>query len=248
MHMPVLAILLLAVQSHPKLDSASVSRVLAQLKTSDSIVCALAGQALTNYGGFRGWGYADPGMPMPRPMPTPMPMPNGGGGGGGHINFNIDEASDGIDRATLGAFRAMIRDENRCVRNIAARVLGSHGGSGTYELFLGLLREARTDLRETGALGLGELEDTRAIGPLSDVLGRDAEPSVRMTAAWALGEIEDMRAVRPLSVALNDASLDVRLAAVWALGEIEDADAVPILITATKDRDPRLRQAAAWLP
>src|ERR1700694_3985661 len=222
MHLPFLAVLLLAVQSHPPLDSASVARVLAQLKTSDSTVCALAGEALTNYGGFWGWASADPGMPMPRPMPTPMPLPGGGGGGGGgEVRVDMHERSSGVDPATLRAFRAVIRDDNRCVRNIAARVLGRHGGSGTYELFFALLRDARADLRETGALGLGELDDSRAIGPLSDALTGDAEAAVRMTAAWALGEIDEKVAIDALARALRDRAPEVRRTAAWALGQVE---------------------------
>src|SRR6266850_4290354 len=271
---PLFASLLLVVQNRPPLDSATVTRVLNQLKASDSTVCALAGQALTNYGGFWGHAFADPGMPMPQPMPTPMPMP-GGGGGGFHVNMH--ENTRDMDPAVLRAFRAVIRDDNRCVRNIAVRVLGNHGGSESYNLFIGMLRNARADFRETGALGLGEREDSRAIGPLSDALSGDDSPAVRMTAAWALGEIGektsitaltralgdrapevqrtaawalgeigDKGAVRPLGAALGDPVLEVRLTAVWALGEIEDASAVPLLVTATKDRDPRVRQQAAW--
>ena len=271
---PLLASLLLVVQNRPALDSATVTRLLNQLKASDSAVCALAGEALTNYGGFWGHAFADPGMPMPQPMPTPMPMP---GGGPGEVHVDIHENTRDMDPAVLRAFRAVIRDDNRCVRNIAARVLGNHGGSESYGLFTGMLKDARADFRETGALGLGELQDSRAITPLSDALSGDASPVVRMTAAWALGEIgektaidalaralgdrapevrrtaawalgelNDKRAVRPLSAALNDAVLEVRLEAVWALGEIEDASAVPLLATATKDRDPRVRQQAAW--
>src|SRR5438093_4888147 len=136
---PLLVSLLLVVQNRPALDSATVTRVLNQLKTSDSSVCALAGQALTNYGGFWGHRFADPGMPMPQPMPTPMPMP-GGGGGGFHVNMH--ENTRDMDPAVLRAFRAVIRDGNRCVRNIAARVLGNRGGSESYNLFIGMLKDA----------------------------------------------------------------------------------------------------------
>src|SRR5437762_5094167 len=85
---PLLASLLLVVQNRPALDSATVTRVLTQLKASDSAVCVLAGEALTNYGGFWGHAPADPGMPMPQPMPTPMPMPGGGGGRGVHPDMH----------------------------------------------------------------------------------------------------------------------------------------------------------------
>ena len=192
---PLLASLLLVVQNRPALDSATVTRVLNQLQASDSTVCALAGEALTNYGGFWGHRFADPGMPMPQPMPTPMPMP---GGGPGEVHVDMHENTRDMDPAVLRAFRAVIRDDNRCVRNIAARVLGNHGGSEAYNLFIGMLKDARADFRETGALGLGERQDSRAITPLSDALGSDASPAVRMTAAWALGELEEKIAVAPL--------------------------------------------------
>src|SRR6267143_1704608 len=270
----LLASLLLVVQNRPALDSATVTRVLNQLRTSDSAVCALAGEALTNYGGFWRHAFADPGMPMPQPMPTPMPMP-GGGGAGFHVNMH--ENTRDMDPAVLRAFRAVIRDDNRCVRNIAARVLGNHGGSESYNLFIGMLKDMRADFRETAALGLGEREDSRAISPLSDALSGDASPVVRMTAAWALGEIEektavgaltralgdrapevrrsaawalgeieDKSAVRPLSAALTDDDLQVRLTAIWALGEIEDRGAVAALAAALKDSDPEVRVLTAW--
>src|SRR5438874_5773702 len=84
---PLLASLLLVVQNRPALDSATVTRVLNQLQASDSTVCALAGEALTNYGGFWGHRFADAGMPMPQPMPTPMPMP-GGAPGDVHVDMH----------------------------------------------------------------------------------------------------------------------------------------------------------------
>jgi HEAT repeat protein len=271
-----LAALALVLQERPPLDSATVTRVLSQLKASDSTVCALAGDAITNGWGWRNWGSADQVMPMPQPRPTPMPMP-GGGGAVAAVRMGMHWRSHELDPAVANAFRALIRDDNRCVRNIAARVLGNHGGSASYDLFMGLLRDSRADLRETGALGLGEVQDTRAIGPLSDALrGDDAvavrvraawalgeienkvstdvltralsdrSPDVRRTAAWALGQIEDKQAVQPLSAALNDESAEVRRTAVWALGEIQDASAVSLLASITKDRDAGVREAAAW--
>ena len=218
-------------QSRPPLDSATVTRVLNQLKTTDSTVCALAGEALTNYGGFWGHAFADPGMPMPQPMPTPMPMP--GGAGGMHVDMH--ETRHETDPAVLRAFRAFIRDDNRCVRNIGARVLGNHRGSESYNLFIGMLKDARADFRETGALGLGELEDSRAINPLVAALTDDDSPVVRMTAAWALGEIEEKTAIDPLARALGDRAPEVRRTAAWALGEIEDKRAVRPLSAALND-------------
>ena len=72
----LLAVTGLAAQQPPDAarDSSHVARVLALLETSDSTVCELAGQAISN-----GWGFSwEPRLlptPMPMPMPTPMPMP-----------------------------------------------------------------------------------------------------------------------------------------------------------------------------
>src|SRR5260370_774474 len=126
---PLLASLLFLVQNRPPLASATVARVLSQLRTSDLTVCALAGEALTNHGAFWGHAFADPGMPMPQPMPTPMTMPGGGGGGGSGIHVGMHGNTRAMDPAVLPAFRAVIRDDNRSVRDITARVPGNHGGS-----------------------------------------------------------------------------------------------------------------------
>src|SRR2546427_13059392 len=56
------------------MDSGAVARVLALLKTSDSTVCELAGQAISNSWGFP-WEPRLVPTPLPMPMPTPMPMP-----------------------------------------------------------------------------------------------------------------------------------------------------------------------------
>src|SRR3989442_10948835 len=79
---PLLASLLLVVQNRPALDSATVTRVLNQLKASDSAVCSLAGEALINYGGVLGAAVSAPRPPPAPPMPAPQPTPGGGAGGG----------------------------------------------------------------------------------------------------------------------------------------------------------------------
>jgi len=119
-----------------------------------------------------------------------------------------------------------------------------------------MLRDAKPGLRETGALGLGELEDSRALGPLSDALG-DAEVTVRARAAGGAGRdrrdggdrpparalktalpryvasrrglwarSKDVRACRPLGDALNDAVARRASDGCVGVGEIEDEAAV----------------------
>jgi len=63
---------------------------------------------------------------MPMPMPTPMPMPMAHLGARPHVRVHVHRGPHwyGEEAGWLGAFRAVLRDDNRCVRNIAARVLG----------------------------------------------------------------------------------------------------------------------------
>ena len=110
----LIAAALVIVQTRPALDSAAVTRVLDQLKASDSTVCALAGEALTGYGGWgwENWGYTDQVMPMPQPTPTPTPMPRGGDGEI-PVPMGMHGRSHDLDPGVLRAFRAMIRDALR---------------------------------------------------------------------------------------------------------------------------------------
>src|SRR6266566_3111317 len=171
----LIAAALVIVQSRPALDSATVTRVLDQLKAGDSTVCALAGEALTGYGGWgwENWGYTDQVMPMPQPTPTPTPTPMPRGGDGEiPVHMGMHGRSHDLDPGVLRAFRAVIRDDNRCVRNIAA-------------------------------WALGEIQDKQAVHPLSVALS-DAAADVRLTAVWALGEIQDASAVPLLANTTKD--------------------------------------------
>ena len=190
----------LAAQQPPDIapDSGRVARVLALLETSDSTVCELAAQSIGNVWGWSWQPQLVP-TPMPMPMPAPMPMPMMRQGSHGprarpHPRVHIRVGWHGADSAALGAFRAVLRDDNRCVRNLAARVLGRARASGSYDAFLALLRDQAPGLRETGALGLSELEDRRALRPLQEAL-RDRDARVRVMAAGAVGAIGDSSSV-----------------------------------------------------
>src|SRR5256884_7297988 len=140
----------LAAQQPPdaRADSARVARVLALLETSDSTVCELGAQAISNAWAWS-WQPQPFATPMPLPMPAPMPMPRMRQGHGPHARVRINHGAGwhGTDSAAFGAFRAVLRDDSRCVRNIAARVLGRAGAPGSYDAFVALLREAAPGLR-----------------------------------------------------------------------------------------------------
>ena len=207
-------------------DSSHLARVLTLLKTSDSTVCELAAQAISNSWDFSGEPRRLP-TPMQMPMPTPMPMPMAMHiGNRPHVRVHVHRGPHwyGEEAGGLGAFRAVLRDDNRCVRNVAARVLGRARSPESYDAFLALLRDPNPGLRETGALGLGELDDRRALRPLQDAL-RDRDAAVRAMAARGVGEIEDSSSVGALTTALGDDAAPVRQTAAWALGQLATTQA-----------------------
>src|SRR3989449_10511089 len=109
------------------MGSGAVARGLALLKTSDSTVCELAGQAISNSWGFPWEPRLFP-TPMPMPMPTPMPMPMAMRMGirVPHVRVHVRHgpAWYGGDAGRSGAVRAGLRGASRCVRDIAARARG----------------------------------------------------------------------------------------------------------------------------
>src|SRR5207247_9276755 len=105
------------------MDSSAVARVLALLKTSDSTVCDLAGQAISNSWGFPGEPRLFP-TPMPMPMPTPMPMPMAMRMGTRvpHVRVHVRHgpAWSGADAVGSGGLRAVLRARSAWRRDPAA--------------------------------------------------------------------------------------------------------------------------------
>lgn len=166
---------------------------------------------------------------------------------------------------------AVLRDA--AVREEATAALVQIGAPAVAPLITAL-KDMDLDKRKRAAAILGEIGDTRAVGPLTaalqdlggpglpaavKALRRIGEPvtgplvaalgdrseQVRQDAAMALGEIGDTDAVEPLVAALGDSSAGVRESAARALGWIGDAQATEPLIAALGDKDWRVRKAAA---
>jgi len=151
-----------------------------------------------------------------------------------------------VDATAVPVLRDALTDSDRCVRRLAAPMLGRVRDPSAMQAMLAALASSDAGIREVGALALGFADDPRSIPPLIERL-RDDSPRVRATVAWALGETEHRDAVRPLVGALADSDPMVRQSAARALGEVEDASAVPPLTDLLKsDRDPAVRRAVAW--
>ena len=113
------------------------------------------------------------------------------------------------------------------------------------EVMLELLKEREVSQRMLAARAFCELEDSRAISPLIDLLA-DVCPLVRVSAAYALGRNTSPDVVEPLIASLHqDWNGYVRKGTVWALGNCRDRRAFQPLIHALKMDIPAVRLWAA---
>lgn len=115
---------LLASQPADLRATSTPSRACSPRCVADPAVCELAPADHQRLGwGWMGNGDDPMPRPMPTPMPTPMPMPFAGRGAGRSAPRTA-RASSGWDARVVDAFRPALRDNSRCVRRIAARVVG----------------------------------------------------------------------------------------------------------------------------
>ena len=86
----------------------------------------------------------------------------------------------------LQAFRGALKDSSRCVRHIAARMVARARPAWAAADFGALAKDADAGLRETGLLGLGELEDPATLGVITAALGdRDVRSGPWPPGRWA---------------------------------------------------------------
>jgi hypothetical protein len=186
-------------------DTASVSRLLGAARGSTTLVCEMVVRTADQRGSWSSWGSV---------------------GGSALVR---DSASSALldwvhqshnDPALVAPLRVALRDDDGCVRRVAASLL-SHvlHPSATDALRAGL-DDARPGTREVAALGLGMANDEGAADALERRLADDTAP-VRRAAAWALGELELKRSIPALlHVLARDPDASVRQAAAWAIGSI----------------------------
>ena len=88
----------------------------------------------------------------------------------------------------------------------------------TFEPLIQDLNSDYVGVRQYAVSALGELNDTRAVGPLILKLKDESEDDfVRASAAKALGKSNDSQAIEPLIHAFRDDSSDIRWGALKAL-------------------------------
>jgi HEAT repeat protein len=187
-------------------DTASVLRLLDGVRGVNPLACELATRSVDMHGSWSRWGSLG-GNPL-----------------------EVDSASaaliawiqrDHKDPAVVPRLRAAMRDNDRCVRRVAASFLGRVEHPSAVSALLSALDDTNADTRYVAVIGLGVADEPP--GALQPLLGRlrDESPAVRRVAAWALGTLEDRQALAPLIELLErDTDPRVRQAAAWAIGRI----------------------------
>jgi len=149
-------------------------------------------------------------------------------------------SSDPVDK-----YISDLQDQNRSIRDEAAKALGELKDDRAVEPLISVLTEDDdNDVRGSAAISLGMINDTRALEPLIEAL-QDQESVVRSSAANGLGWLGDARAAEALIKALKDKSFEVRGLAAMSLGIIRDQQATEPLIEALQDARPEVRINAA---
>ena len=186
-------------------DTASVSRLLRVVRGSNPLVCEMAARAADRHGS---WSY------------------RGSIGGSALV---VDSASSALlewvqhshnDPALVAPLRAAIREDDACVRRVAASLLSNVRHQVASDALREALDDTKAGTREVAALGLGMAHVESSSDALERRLADDAAP-VRRAAAWALGELELKKSIPALvHVLARDPDASVRQAAAWAIGSI----------------------------
>ena len=102
-------------------------------------------------------------------------------------------------------------DPDMRIRIKAIDTLGNAHAKDASGLLIQQLFLRSTDLptKQRILAALGKIGDTRATGPILDILSRDIDPAVRGNAIFALGEIGDRTALPSLESLAKDSPNDV---------------------------------------
>lgn len=147
------------------------------------------------------------------------------------------------DAATIAALIRTLESKELSLRSRAVDRLAEIEIPEVQERLIGALKHANDDVREWAGVGLGEVGDDRAVGPLIAALG-DPGWLVREFALEALGAIADPRSVDAVSRRLGSSDQNERGTAADCLGEIGDLASTASLIKASEDRVETVRAHA----
>jgi hypothetical protein len=191
------------------LDGDAVTALLAGARGTDPVVCTLAVRVLDDrYGWGRGGIDSWSGWPP--------------GGGEAASAVLAQRLMEGVEGAAIAPLAAALRDDDRCVRRLAAPLLGRMRDARAVAALRSALADTAAATRAAAAVGLGFARDGTPGGPALVTALSDASADVRSGAAWALGRREDAAATGPLTALLrHDPDPLVRRMAAWALGRTD---------------------------
>lgn len=93
-----------------------------------------------------------------------------------------------IEASSVPALTTSLKDNDACVRRVAARLLGRSRLPAARARLLEATRDADPATRRLGATGLGYMDDKTLTRDLVRLLD-DRDAGVRAAAAWAIGAI-----------------------------------------------------------
>jgi len=114
------------------------------------------------------------------------------------------------DRACETLHEFIEGDSDPALQKVTLRALGEIGSEDSTQPVANRLDAENDEVRSAAARALGLIGDTRAIGPLADVLDEDEADEVRASAAWALRQIGTERALDELAEFVDDRSYIVQ--------------------------------------
>jgi len=139
----------------------------------------------------------------------------------------------------------LLKDQNPTVRRAAARALGLMKSTSAFSHLADSLYDPDVNVTAIAVWALGEINDEKAVTPLSTLMKRNQELRIKEDCAMALAKI-DHKAANDVLITLLTESKDyrIRLLAADAVGRLGDAKLIPILKAAHHDANEYVRQAA----
>jgi HEAT repeat protein/predicted DNA-binding WGR domain protein len=125
------------------------------------------------------------------------------------------------------AVRALVKDKNRDVKQLAASLV-ENLGAPVADL-LKLAKSKNSDQRASAATSLGQSHAPEAFAFLVAMMNADKDIGVRRAAAEGLGQLGDRRAIEELAKHLEDGTFNLNWAAARSLGQLGGADATRLL-------------------
>jgi hypothetical protein len=186
-------------------DTASLARLLSDVRGAPPLFCELAARAVD---GRVWWG-------------------NSGSGPGGPLEVDSSAAAlirwvhtEHRDPRIVPRLASALRGPDACSRRIAGLMLGHVDHPSAHAALMSAIDDDNAATRNAAVIGLGIAEHQPALRPLIARL-RDASAEVRRSSAWALGELEQKEAMLPLIELLGrDSDARVRQAAAAAIGKV----------------------------